>query len=125
MEQFWLVSERRNGNLFIKITGNLTRQAATALLDEVRTRDDGQGNIFINTEKLSHIRADGPAWLAQHDVALLRQRGRLYLIGAQGFHFGLADCKVIVRRRRGCVGKCRGKCRKAVGAGAGRAGHHN
>lgn len=118
MATYQLRSERRNGNMFVRIGGTLDQGAAQALVAEVAARDDGRGNVFINVEALGAIAGDGSALLAREVSRLATLRGRLFLVGEAGLRLGLAHCKVIVPPpKRASCGQCRGRCGKKLPGG--------
>jgi hypothetical protein len=108
MATYSLRSERRNGNLFVRIGGELDCGAAQALVAEVAAGDDGRGNVFINVEALGAIAGEGCLLLAREVSRLAALRGRLFLVGEPGLRLGLAHCRVIVPPpKRACCGQCR------------------
>ncbi len=54
-----ITMERRNGNLHITIIDSFTMGAAARLVASMDSCDNGQGNIFIHTEKISDIAPEG------------------------------------------------------------------
>lgn len=103
-----MASERRNGNLFVKVDGELDRAAACALVAEVASGDDGRGNIFINVEAVGAIAGEASSFLGHELSRLEALHGRLFLVGEPGLRLGLARCRVIVPPpKRVCCGQCR------------------
>lgn len=104
-----ILAERRRGNLFIKLSGPLDRQSAGEISDSIKLNYDGRGNIFINVEKMARMQEDpverGLLSEVLEDCGLLRDR--FFLIGKEGLSICPDGCRVIVRKKRNCCGKCR------------------
>lgn len=101
--------DHRNGNLFIKFFGSLNSYAAEKLLEVMESEYNGEGNVFVNTEKVDCIHNCGQqtflSGLNDTNVPVTN----LFFIGKKGIEFEVQNCRVIVPKKKKCCGKCKNR----------------
>lgn len=97
---------QRNGNLFITLQGNYRKEWKSSIL-EVVGEFEGDGNIFINTEKLSTLLPAARENLRQTFCGISKSRYRIFFLGRKGFDICPDGYRVIVRTKAKCCGKCK------------------
>lgn len=104
-----ILSDKRKGNLFINLSGTLDRESVREIKDSIRHHYDGSGNIFFNVEKIV-LQGEIPSYrdlLADVLVDCRLPPEKFYLIGTEGLTICPDGCRVIVRTKKKCCGKCR------------------
>lgn len=102
-------SEKRMGNLFIKVSGSMSRMNSDEIRDSIMTHYDGSGNVFFNVEKIALQEENDVCRRLLTDVLTECRLSpdKFFLIGKQGLNMGPDGCRVIVPRKKTCCGKCR------------------
>lgn len=113
--------DKRKGNMHIKLDGSFTPDGAAKLTMLLSKSYEGKGNIFIHTDKITHIAPDSRyAFCDLLDLSGLPGE-KIYLMGKKGLEFCHDRGKVIVARKKqhghsGC-GRCKNcSCEKKKAA---------
>jgi len=101
-----ILSEQRNGNLFISLRGDYQGEWRSTLGAFIGSYD-GEGNIFVNTEKLNNLLPTVKAELKEIFIGLGRLGKKIFFIGRKGFDICPDGYRVIVRNKLKCCGKCK------------------
>ena len=104
-----ILSEKRRGNLFINLFGTLDHNSAIEIKDSIKLHYNGSGNIFFNVEKIKKLQEApvGRRLLADVLADCCLSPSKFFLIGKEGLAIGPQGCRVIVRRKKKCCGKCK------------------
>jgi hypothetical protein len=99
--------EKRRGNLFINLSG--TDKSAMEIKDSIQSNYNGTGNVFFNVEKIKmqHESPDSRRLLIDILFDCSLPPTKFFLIGQKGISISPDGCKVIVRKKKKCCGKCR------------------
>ena len=106
---FQIALRRSNGNLHVSPRGDLDGNTALQLVNLLHEQYDGNGRVFIDTNKLATIFPHGcstfQSWLNPKRIPA----DRLFFKGEKGYELAPNGSKVIVAspvHRCGCKGDC-------------------
>lgn len=101
-------SEKRRGNLFINLSGLLNRKSVMEIKDSIQSNYNGTGNVFLNVEKMNmqYESSIGRYLLSRILSDCNLPAAKFFLIGKEGFNISPDSCKVIVRKKKKCCGRC-------------------
>ncbi|MFH2066856.1 MAG: hypothetical protein ABIK15_16780 [Pseudomonadota bacterium] len=101
MEKSFVVRFRHSaGNLHIDLAGVFTGKCAWELIKTIRRRHTGMGRIFVNTEKLNCLHADGVVLFKQHMSACPIPINTLFIKGKNGFALGPDGSRVLIAKKQ-------------------------
>jgi len=106
---FQINARKSNGNLHVQPAGDFDGSSAWALVNLLHKKYDGNGRIFINTDKLGEICPFG-CTVFQNRIDLNRlPANRLFFKGKNGFKIAPDGSRVIVAPEK-CSRQCDGNC---------------
>ena len=100
-------ADQHNGNLHIKLFGDFDQDFAKALTHTISNQYCGKGNIFVNTEKVERLLPDGQELFKKNLRSTILPNKQIYLIGEKGLEMGTRGCKVIIKKKKNCCGRCK------------------
>ncbi len=100
----------RKGNLHIKLFGDFNPQAADRLSSTIIDQYSGRGNVFVNTEKIGAVLAQGAQLFKQNMTDCLVPYSNLFMIGQKGAELAPEGSRIIIPKpKKGCCSGC-GNC---------------
>ena len=106
---FQINTRKSNGNIHVQLAGDFDGSSAWTLVNLLHEKHDGNGRIFINTDKLGEICPFGCS-IFQNRIDLNRlPADRLFFEGKKGLEIAPNGSSVIVVPEK-CSRQCDGNC---------------
>lgn len=96
MQTSQIQAAQRNGNLFIKLSGDFNRVIAQSTVSTINANYQGSGNIFINTQQLGAVLDTGIAAFKQELKQASVHHSNLFMVGSKGLDIVPEGSQVIV-----------------------------
>jgi hypothetical protein len=106
---FQLESNKRNGNLYVRPSGDFDGSSAWELVNLLHEKYDGKGRIFIDTRKLHKICSFGCSTFQCRLNLKQVPVEQLYFKGENGYAIAPKGSRVLIPTRKTpcqCDGKC-------------------